>query len=49
MGKLVSLHVTLVTECFFTHITRITTPATMYKLVILHVTLVIECLITHIT
>jgi len=49
MYKLVTLHVRLPTECFFTNITGIRTLATMYKLVSLHIRLMTECFITNIT
>jgi hypothetical protein len=49
MYRLMSPHVTLVMECFITHITDIQTLATMDKLVSLHIKLLTECFLTHIT
>jgi len=49
MYTLVSLHVRLLTECFFTNITGIRTLATTYTLVSLHVRLITECFFTNIT
>jgi len=43
MYKLMSLHISLLTECFFTNITCKRTLATMYKQVTLHNTLLNEC------
>jgi len=44
MYKLVTLHVRLLTECFFTKITSIRMLVTIYKLMSLHVRLLTECL-----
>ena len=49
MYKLVTLHVRLPTERFFTNITGKRTLATMYKLVSLHARLLTECFFTNIT
>jgi len=49
MYKLVFLEVTLVIECFITHITGKQTLASMYKLIALHIRLPTECFLTHIT
>jgi len=49
MYKLVSLHIRLLTECFFTNITGKRMLDTMYKLVSLHIRLLTECFYTNIT
>jgi len=53
MYKLVSLHIKLLTECFFTNITGkrtgIRTLATMYMLVSLHNRLLTVCFLRYIT